>query len=306
VRQFYTWEGHVARYLKVVRPILRREQRRVRKDRVRGLGGGAAPAFLCAAWVLVFDLDRTLVGDRISLERLVAWIRRHREGVAFGVVTGRRLEGALHVLRRWGIDAPDVLVSSVGSEIHYGPDWRADAQWENHIRPHWRRADVARTLEGVPGLRLQAARKQGAYKLSFHVNAGRAPELTALYARLHREGLRARLLLSQGRFLDVLPHRASKGQSVRYLAYKWGIPLARFVVAGDSETDRDMLAGETRGIVVANHSPELAGLRGREGIYFAQRPFAGGVLDGLEHYGFLDASWRSAAKGLASAPLRAS
>jgi sucrose-phosphate synthase len=288
VRQFYTWEAHVERFLKMTRPILRREQRRARKERVLGLRRAAAPTFLSAEWVLVFDLDRTLVGDRPALERLMAWVGRHRGRSAFGVVTGRRLESALPVLRSWGIGSPDVLISSVGSEIHYGPDWQGDAGFEHHIRPHWRRSDVARVLAGCPGLRLQAERKQGAYKLSYHLNPAKAPGPGALYARLHGAGLRARLVFSQARFLDVLPHRASKGQAVRYLSFKWAIPLTRFVVAGDSGSDLDMLTGETRGIVVANHSPEIAFLQSREGIYFAERPFAGGVLEGLEHYGLLE------------------
>jgi sucrose-phosphate synthase len=284
VRQFYTWDAHVARYLKATQRILRREERRARKEKARSRPPGLSP-FLSADWALVFDLDRTLVGDRAALEELVEWIRRRRSLVAFGVVTGRRLESALWVLRDWGVDSPDVLISSVGSEIHYGPDWRVDAGWESHIRPNWRRDEIARVLGGVPGLRLQARHKLGTYKLSYHVNPRRFPEVAAVSGLLHRAGLRARLVYSQSRFLDVLPHRASKGQAVRYLAFKWGIPIDRFVVAGDSGSDLDMLTGETLGIVVANHSPEVASLRGRERTYFAERPFAAGVMEGLEHFG---------------------
>lgn len=284
VRNFYTWEAHVARYLKATKSILRREHKRARKERARVRPSGASP-FLSAEWALVFDLDRTLVGDRVALKQFVEWLRAHKTGLAFGVVTGRKLESALWALRDWGLEAPDVLISSVGSEIHYGPDWRADAGWENHIRPNWRRDDVARVLETVPGLRPQAHRKLGTYKLSYYVNPKRLPEIATLYGLLHRAGLRAKILYSQSRFLDVLPHRASKGQAVRYLAFKWAIPINRFVVAGDSGTDLDMLTGETLSIVVANHSPEVACLRGREGVFFARHPFAAGVLEGLQHFG---------------------
>jgi sucrose-phosphate synthase len=286
VREFYTWDAHVARYLKMVRRILHRQEKRARKERARIRPPGASP-FLSAEWALVFDLDRTLVGDRPALEALIAGIGRQRGRMAFGVVTGRRLESALFVLRDWGVDPPDVLISSVGTEIHYGPDWRADAGWENHIRPNWRRADVAHVLQSIPGLRLQAHRRLGPYKLSYHVNPRKVPEISAISGLLLRAGLRARLVYSQSRFLDVLPHRASKGQAVRYLALKWGIPIDRFVVAGDSGSDLDMLTGNTLGIVVANHSPEVASLRGRSRTYFAQLPFAAGVMEGLEHFGLL-------------------
>jgi sucrose-phosphate synthase len=120
-----------------------------------------------------------------------------------------------------------------------------------------------------------------------HSAERKLPEIHAIQGHLLQAGLRARLVYSQSRFLDVLPHRASKGQAVRYLALKWGIPIDRFVVAGDSGSDLDMLTGETLSIVVANHSPEVACLRGRERTYFARLRFAAGVMEGLEHFGLL-------------------
>lgn len=284
VRAFYTWEAHAAKYLKQVGRLLRRERKRRRKELVTGRTSAASP-FLSAEWVLLFDLDRTLIGDREALQELMAWLRPRRHRLAFGVVTGRRLESALWVLRDWGVDPPDVIISSVGSEIHYGPDWDQDAGWEGHIRRDWRRSDVARALETVPGLHLQASRKLGPYKLSYHVSPGKFPGIETIEKRLRRENLRVNAVYSQSRYLDFLPLRASKGQAVRYLAFKWGFPVERLVVAGDSGNDLDMLTSAAMGIVVANHSPELAPLRGREGVHFADRPFAGGVQEGLAHFG---------------------
>ena len=45
-----------------------------------------------------------------------------------------------------------------------------------------------------------------------------------------------------------------------------------------------MLDGDTLGIVVGNHSPELEVLRGLTHVYFAQHAHAAGVLEGLSHY----------------------
>ena len=47
-----------------------------------------------------------------------------------------------------------------------------------------------------------------------------------------------------------------------------------------------MLVGDTRAVVVGNHKPELEELRGREGVYFATAPYAGGILEGIAHYAF--------------------
>ena len=284
VRACYTWGAHVEKYLKGVRRILRQGRKRRRKEMAAILPSEASP-FLRAEWVLICDLESTLLGDPASLERLQAWIRGHRGRIAFGVATGRNLSSTLWRLRKAGVDPADLLITRVGSEIHYGPDWRLDEGWVNHIGKGWRREELARALQALPGLRLQGQRMQGPYKLSYYTNPGRLPELSDIYALLHRQGLRAKLVYSRSHLLDVLPHGASKGQAARYLAIKWGLPLDHFVVAGDSGNDYDLLAGGTQGIVVANHSPELEVLRGRECVHFAAQPFAAGILEGLEHYG---------------------
>jgi len=89
----------------------------------------------------------------------------------------------------------------------------------------------------------------------------------------------------------VLPVRASKGQAIRYLAYKWGLPLRAFLGAGDSGNDLEMLVGDTQAVVVSNHSAELENLRGMEQVYFAGTPCASGILEGMTHYGF---AWQPA------------
>ena len=284
VREGYTWEAHVNRYLKAVHRLLRKGQKRKRKE-MAGIRQGEDSPFLRAKWVLICDLDGTLVGQPAALERLLAWVRARRGEVAFGVATGRKLESALWTLRQAGVDKPDLLITSVGAQIHYGPHWRPDAGWDNHIAKGWRRDELARALEPVPGLRPQARRRLGPCKLSYYANPGRLPELSEIYALLHRQGLRAKLIYSQSRYLDVLPHGASMGQAVRYLAFKWGLPLERCIVAGDSGNDYDMLTGDTLGIVVGNHQPELDRLRGRERIYFAGAALADGILEGLAAYG---------------------
>jgi hypothetical protein len=62
---------------------------------------------------------------------------------------------------------------------------------------------------------------------------------------------------------------------------------------GASGSDEEMLTGETMGVVVANHSPELERLRGRDRIHFARASYAAGILEGMAHYGFLDRVYAS-------------
>jgi sucrose-phosphate synthase len=93
-------------------------------------------------------------------------------------------------------------------------------------------------------------------------------------------------LLTENKYLDFLPFRAGKGNAVRYLSYKWKVPIENFITAGNSGNDIDMLRGKTKGIVVANYSPELEELKKykNKNIYFANQPLAKGVLEGIQFY----------------------
>lgn len=287
VREHYSWDAHVARYLKAVRGVLRGERKQIRRGKAYVLAPRRS-ALPLAGFALISDIDNTLLGDRLGLEQLVEWLRAHRELVAFGIATGRGIESAMDVLASWRVPIPQVLITAVGSEIHYGPDLRRDRGWTAHIRHKWRRAALSEALAAIPGLELQAPENQREFKLSYNVDPDTMPPVDELYKRLRMLDLTARLIYSHDAYLDVLPIRASKGQAVRYLAYKWGLPLRRFLVAGDSGNDSEMLVGDTYGVVVGNHSQELSALKGLDQIYFASQPSARGILEGIAHYGFAE------------------
>ena len=112
--------------------------------------------------------------------------------------------------------------------------------------------------------------------------------LALIHERLLRNQCRYNMIYSQDRYLDILPYRASKGKAIRYLSYKWEIPLGNFLVCGDSGNDEEMLRGEPLGVVVGNYSPELIKLKGIRGIYFARQKYSGGILEGIKRYQFIE------------------
>jgi len=116
----------------------------------------------------------------------------------------------------------------------------------------------------------------------------RKDRLASIYTLLLKNKCRCNLIYSQNKFLDILPYRASKGKAIRYLSYKWTIPLRQTLVCGDSGNDEEMLRGEPLGVVVGNYSKELEPLKGARKIFFAKEHCAGGILEGIEHYQFID------------------
>lgn len=285
LKNHYSWEAHVTKYIKQVFQLLRRERKQLRRRRAFSLEDGRSPMPLVQR-VLISDIDNTLIGCKEGLKALISWLYKKTGSVAFGVATGRPLESTIQILEKWGVPIPNVLITSVGSEIHYGAKLQLDQGWANHIRHLWRRDALMEALSEIPGFELQAEENQREFKLSYNVNPEQMPSLKNLYQHLHKQRLHAKFIYSHQQFLDVLPVRASKGLAIRYLAYKWGLPLRNFLVAGDSGNDKEMLVGDTRAVVVSNYSAELESLRGVEHVYFAQRECASGIMEGLEYYGF--------------------
>ncbi|SOD17508.1 HAD-IIB family hydrolase [Nitrosomonas ureae] len=284
-RRHYSWDAHVSKYVKEVRKLLRRDRKRMRRQIAFTMQDGKSPMPL-ARKALISDIDNTLIGNKKGLQQLVAWLKNHAGSIVFGIATGRSLESAVNVLKNARVPIPNVLITSVGSEINYSYKLQPDIGWANRIAHLWRREALEQVLSDIPGLTLQPAVNQRKFKLSYNVVSEKMPSLHDLYRLLREHRLHARLIYSHDKFLDVLPVRASKGHAIRYLAYKWELPLENFLVVGDSGNDKEMLLGDTLGIVVGNHGMELEQLRGMERIYFARGHQADGILEGLAHYGW--------------------
>lgn len=285
VRNYYTWDAHVRKYLRVLFRLLHQERKQIRRTMAIYQRPQRHPLPLISH-MLISDIDNTLLGDRAALRRFLTILRATPPNLGFGVATGRTLESTLKILKEWGVPLPDVLITAVGSEINYGPELRPDIGWQNFIKYLWRRDAIESALDGVPGLTLQAKENQREFKLSYNVDPEKMPPMAKIRALLREQKLSAHLVYSRQAYLDILPLRGSKGGAIRYLAYKWGLPLRSFLVAGDSGNDREMLIGDTLGVIVANHSPELASLRGNEQIYFARAGYADGIAEGMAHYEF--------------------
>jgi len=162
-----------------------------------------------------------------------------------------------------------------------------DRQWLHHIDYRWDARGLLKIMRRVPGVKLRPDSEQSAFKLSYIIDPEVTPTAREIKRLLRQHDLHAKLVLTEDKYLDLLPIRASKGLAIRYIALRWGLPLERILVVGDSGNDEEMLEGDTLGVVVANHSPELDKLEGKPRIYFARGEYARGIVEGIEHYNFL-------------------
>lgn len=282
VSRVYSWSAHVQHYLSIVSGL----RDTVQKDSKTFQSIGKK--FIRARKLLVTDIDNTLLGDREALQEFLLFLQAHRDEVGFGIATGRTHVSAIEILQQHGCPMPDFIISSVGAEVYYMTDESVfpATGWANHIDYRWYRSRIIDALNCFTFLQIQEPAAQRPFKVSYYGECT-DEQLSEVKKALTKNKLRCNVIYSHHQFLDLLPMRASKGLAVRYLAYRWNISLDHVVVAGDSGNDESMLTGETLGIVVGNHSPELEKLRGRRRIYFARQSFARGIMEGMQAYRFV-------------------
>ena len=263
----YDWDRHAARYHVLLRALLAPEP------------PAAAPRQL-----LVCDIDNTLVGCDAALGIFRRW-RSRQAGLAFGVATGRSFHSAMAVLEQQASPRPQVMITSVGSEIYHldanGVTYTADAAWRRTIEPGWDRPAVQAALAGLSGLSPQGPLEQRALKLSYFGDPAAARRVRACLAQA---GLAARVIHSHGRYLDVLPESASKGTAVDHVRALYDLPEHAVFVAGDSGNDIEMLGARVQAIIVANYSDDLASHAALKHSYVARRTHARGIIEGVSHF----------------------
>jgi sucrose-phosphate synthase len=282
VLRHYSWQAHTESYVKALQEMLvsSKSVATVIPRRRSGLYHDRA---------IFTDLDQNLLGDPESLADLLAFIKVYRNCTTFGIATGRRLDSALRMMKRYGIPRPEILITSLGTDIHYAPRLTRDEAWAEHIDHLWHPRLIDRILADLPGIKSQPKSERSRFKLSYYIDPTHAPGLDEINSLLHQHEQTANTFLSFGQFLDVVPVRASKGFALRWCADQWDIPLENILVAGGSGADEDMMRGNTMAVVVANrHHEELCGLEDDRNIYFAEQPCSAGILEAIEHYKFLE------------------
>ena len=280
VKEYYTWDSHVDSYIKMLEPIINKTERLPRRTLKRR-------PIMYHNGAIVSSMDQNLLGDLESLKELLNVLAKKRKNISFCIATGRRLDSALRVLRQHNIPQPDALITSMGTEIYYSPELTRDVAWTNHINYLWNRQRVVSLLTELSGLTLQPKEQQSAYKISYFYDPNVAPSVDEIKKILLQNEQTVHVIFSFGQFLDIVPVRASKGYALRWFAQQQDIPLNRILTAGGSGGDEDMMLGNTLSVVVANrHTEELSKFSEVEPIYFSEKQFAAGILDGLNHYNF--------------------
>jgi sucrose-phosphate synthase len=253
-------------------------------EEITGIGKTVIPADPQS--LLVCDIDNTLIGDKVSLQRFCSW-RATEENMLFGIASGRSFHSAQAVLARESAPPPAFIIGSVGTSIYLYDGVKRqfcrDAAWDAHISQEWEPDRIRNLMEAERHFRPQSLLEQSQFKLSYFTDGEEDAEYLVANL-LSRNRFTANIVISHEQFIDILPPRASKGTAVEYLRQKYALPAEAVIVAGDSGNDIEMLKCARNAIIVGNHTDGVASMPDLQHSYVAQATHAAGVLEGIEHF----------------------
>ncbi|MGI0486203.1 sucrose-phosphate phosphatase [Pantanalinema rosaneae CENA516] len=247
-----------------------------------------------SSFLLVTDLDNTLVGDDQAMLELNQRLSHHRQHYGSKIVysTGRSPIRYQELATEKPLLEPDILIAAVGTEIYVNGSDRPDPNWAGILSQAWDREQIVATTAHIADLTPQAETEQRPFKVSYFLSPSAAIEvIPRLETLLAKQGLEVQLIYSGSQDLDILPRRANKGMAMAFVRQDLGIAPTQTVACGDSGNDIALFADRPeRGIIVGNAMSELLDwhhANPNPDRYLATAHCAGGILEGLNHFGLL-------------------
>ena len=244
--------------------------------------------------LLATDLDGTFIGDDRAMLRL--WDALQTHGILLAFSTGRHLQSIQDFYaekQQAGLSAShrsDACICMVGTDVYFWDRgaYYLDPTWHKIIAEDWDKNAVEEIMRVVPETRMQDEQWQSPFKTSYYLEENVQARLAEIHDRLEQADIRAKVVYSAGKYLDLLPIRSGKGEAVRFVARHYGLEPENVITSGDSGNDLDMMRPELgfRSIAVGNAEEELQGFRAPH-VYHARAFYAAGVQEGLEAYGWL-------------------
>ncbi|RPD42861.1 glucosylglycerol-phosphate synthase [Chitinophaga barathri] len=230
--------------------------------------------------ILATDLDGTFLGGSEQHKEHLYRTIRENEDFRLIFVTGRGMESVIPLLSDPVIPRPDYIICDVGATVLDGRTLRPVQPIQNNIELKWpgKRA-VMDALKDVKGIRIQAVPQQRRCSFYFDDELVKS-QVTQLEAKLGCD-----IILSAGKYLDVLPASVNKGSTLRHLVDHLQVPQEKVLVAGDTLNDLSLYGRGFRGVIVGDAEQALTHAAGElKDVYVSDTAGAGGILEALDHF----------------------
>lgn len=230
------------------------------------------------AWLLVTDVDDTLLGDDQAYMEFVDVVRQSPD-LSVVLNSSRPLASVQQTLASLEPKfEPAAIIAAMGTEIFH--DGKLLDGWTKRFED-WSREPIDEAMATL-GFAPHADEYQTPLKASFEVPGARAQQ--QVREAIRESGQPAKIICSGESSVDVLPPNGGKGDATLYVAEILEIDYEQLIVAGDSANDIAMFDVAMNGIVVGNAWQDLRDIVDAHRAYHANRTHAGGLLEGLMHF----------------------
>ncbi|GGG89063.1 alpha,alpha-trehalose-phosphate synthase [Parapedobacter pyrenivorans] len=230
--------------------------------------------------LLATDLDGTFLGGSLTKKQQLYSLIRDRGDIKLVFVTGRGMETVLPLLHDPMMPIPDYIISDVGATIVDGHSREPVVSIQSDIERRWPDEYLLKQhFANIPGLHPQEVPQQR--RCSFYYDDSADLHTIKGIADAHQ----CDVLLSAGKYLDILPGGVNKGTTLMQLIQFIGFPEDKILVAGDTYNDYSLFTTGYRGVAVGQSEPALMeAVKKMPSVYRATEEGAGGILEAMEHF----------------------
>ena len=230
--------------------------------------------------VLATDLDGTFLHGRSVHKQQLYRMIRERDDVKLVFVTGRGLETVIPLLKDPVIPNPDYIICDVGATVVNGYTLEPVHPLQPMIEEKWPgRLTVRNKVKKVTGLKWQEVPQSR--RCSYYYDEHSDLEQLKTVA----ESLNCDVLVSAGKYVDVLPKGVNKGSTILQLIKHLNYKEQDILVAGDTLNDLSLYETGLKGVVVGNAETKLQEATvDYPHVFHATESGCGGILESIRHF----------------------
>ena len=227
--------------------------------------------------LLATDLDGTFLGGTNAQKQQLYRLILNSPGLKLMFVTGRGLGSVMPLLHDSEVPTPDYIICDVGATVVNGKTLKPVEPLQSQIEKKWPGSTLVRQqLKEVRGLRYQEVPQNRRCSYFLDKNT----DLDHLHRAVAQLG--CQVLVSAGKFIDVLPPGVNKGSTLTKLIGTLNLSPGNILVAGDTMNDLSLYQTGYKGVVVGEAEQLLLdAVSGLKSVYIAEEPGAGGILEAM-------------------------
>jgi HAD superfamily hydrolase (TIGR01484 family) len=227
--------------------------------------------------LLATDLDGTFLGGTNAHKQQLYRLIQETPGLKLIFVTGRGLGTVMPLLHDKEIPTPDYIICDVGATVLNGKTLEPIQPLQSQIEKKWPGSTLVRQkLKQVKGLRYQEVPQNR--RCSFFLDL----QTDVIHLNEVAIDLGCDVLISAGKFIDVLPHGVNKGSTLTKLIGFLNLSPGNILVAGDTMNDLSLYETGYKGVVVGEAEELLLdAVSGFKSVYIAEESGAGGILEAM-------------------------